>query len=430
MKKSIVLILIFFLTAGLFAGGNQEEEPGKVHLKWQVWVTPNLTREFYAEAAEAYMSANPDVEMEVIEANASGSGEGAADFIRNRLAAGDVPDIWINVLDAKFIEAGHVWEIPADDPDLKRVKNLELAEMDGKYYAFVAHLQPQGSIFYNKEMWAKAGLTDADIPDTWDEFEGVCAKIKAAGMVPIMAGGEWTAWALFQWLLNSEVVRNHPNFWNEYRAGDIRFTDPEVVAVGKYIDRLVKNDYFIKGQLSIGYAQLEAGFQDGLAVMYPMGTWYAAADKAAEEENRKSWETGVFVYPTSDGVKNFFASYGVGGNTMRIYSGSENPEAAWEFVKWFHLDEVYGSKFIEADGLYSNLDPPIAYEMSPLQNQIFTLFQAAEISTSQIIEYTGGPAPSGITDAFQTAVEAIITQTYKSIENEFEKIDAFVLDNL
>ena len=26
-----------------------------------------------------------------------------------------------------------------------------------------------GAIFYNKEMWKEAGLTEADIPQTWDE---------------------------------------------------------------------------------------------------------------------------------------------------------------------------------------------------------------------------------------------------------------------
>ena len=427
MKKKVVLILAVaaLMTGSLFANGGSDAMEGKTHLKWQVWVTPNLTRDFYASAAEAYMAENPDVVVEVIEANAAGGGEGAVDFIRNRLAAGDVPDIWTNVMDAKFIEAGQVWEIPADDPDLDRVKNLPLAAIDGKYYAFVSHIQPQGSIFYNKTMWAEAGLTEADIPRTWDEFESVCARLQAAGFVPIMAGGEWTAWALFQWLLNSEVVKNHPNFWTEYAEGKVRFTDPEVVAVGEFLDRLVKKGYFIEGQLSIGYAQLEQGFLQGYAAMYPMGTWYTAADKAAE----KDWETGVFVYPSADGVQNFFAGYGVGGNTMRIYSGSPHPEAAWEFVKWFHMDEVFGSKFIEADGLYSNLDPPIMYDMSPLQMEVNTLFQAADISTPQIIEYVGGPAPSGITDIFQSVMEAIITQTYSSLEEEFAKIDAFVAES-
>lgn len=34
-----------------------------------------------------------------------------------------------------------------------------------------------GNIYYNKTMWAEAGLTDADIPTTWDEFIEVAKKL-------------------------------------------------------------------------------------------------------------------------------------------------------------------------------------------------------------------------------------------------------------
>ena len=34
-----------------------------------------------------------------------------------------------------------------------------------------------GAIYYNVDMWEKAGLTDADIPETWDEFREVAKKL-------------------------------------------------------------------------------------------------------------------------------------------------------------------------------------------------------------------------------------------------------------
>lgn len=37
----------------------------------------------------------------------------------------------------------------------------------------------------NTDMWARAGLTDADIPTTWDQLTAVATRIKAAGMVPL-----------------------------------------------------------------------------------------------------------------------------------------------------------------------------------------------------------------------------------------------------
>ena len=48
-------------------------------------------------------------------------------------------------------------------------------------------------IFYNADYWAEAGLTEADIPRTWDEFRELAKKltkydangdIQVAGFVP------------------------------------------------------------------------------------------------------------------------------------------------------------------------------------------------------------------------------------------------------
>lgn len=41
------------------------------------------------------------------------------------------------------------------------------------------------ALFINTTMWQKAGLTDADIPTTWDQLDAVGQKIKAKGMVPL-----------------------------------------------------------------------------------------------------------------------------------------------------------------------------------------------------------------------------------------------------
>jgi multiple sugar transport system substrate-binding protein len=40
----------------------------------------------------------------------------------------------------------------------------------------------------NTTLWAKAKLTDADIPTTWDQLTGVARKLKAAGVTPFTIG--------------------------------------------------------------------------------------------------------------------------------------------------------------------------------------------------------------------------------------------------
>jgi multiple sugar transport system substrate-binding protein len=59
----------------------------------------------------------------------------------------------------------------------------------------------------NTDLWSKAGLTDADIPTTWDQLTSVAQKLKAKGITPmaigdtrdrigaflVQAGGWWTS---------------------------------------------------------------------------------------------------------------------------------------------------------------------------------------------------------------------------------------------
>jgi multiple sugar transport system substrate-binding protein len=40
----------------------------------------------------------------------------------------------------------------------------------------------------NSELWERAGLTEADVPTTWDELRSVAQTLKAAGITPIVIG--------------------------------------------------------------------------------------------------------------------------------------------------------------------------------------------------------------------------------------------------
>jgi multiple sugar transport system substrate-binding protein len=58
---------------------------------------------------------------------------------------------------------------------------------DGKFYCAPKDFSTL-ALEINTDMWAKAGLTDADVPTTWDQLKAVSAKIKAKGMVPMVLG--------------------------------------------------------------------------------------------------------------------------------------------------------------------------------------------------------------------------------------------------
>ncbi len=427
LKKGFMILLFLAASAALvFATGQSEGssmEDETIELKYQVWITPNLTRDFYEGVVAAFEAKNPNVEVEIIEVSATAS-SGASDFVRNRIAAGDVPDVMSNLGDIpSFADAGHLWAMPQDDPDLARIKGVSGVAYKGEVYKLPQSVQPQSVMYYNKDLWAKSGLTENDIPYTMADLDKVCAKIKAAGYTPILTGGEWVPLVFWEYFIGPEITKNYPDFWTQVYAGKKKWTDPDIMEMVGILDDFVKKGYINEGALSIGYAQLEQEFLSGNGVIYPMGSWFTAAEASAD----KDWETGVFAVPTLDGKVNLLISGGY-GSSGAVSADSKHPEMAFELVKFLVLDPEFGAKFIQADGLYSNLNPPLEYEMTQLQQDLADLTAGADYNRSMLSHVLGDAAPPGVGDFFTRGAEAILSQSYKSLKDISQQIDDFVAE--
>jgi ABC-type glycerol-3-phosphate transport system substrate-binding protein len=416
-KFALMLVLLAAGVTLAFAGGGGEGTGQAKNIAWQVWITPNLTRAFYDEVVQAFEKKNPNIKVGIVEANAATLAN-ADDFIKTRLAAGDVPDLWWNIgTPAAYAESGLLWPIPANDPDLKKVRNLMNTAYKGKLYSFQRIIQPLGLIFYNKALWSQAGLSAT--PASWVEFEAACAKASAAGLTPIITGGEWVAGMTFNTFVMPEVFHNNAS-WNTDRwAGKAHFTDDIWVESTGFYKGLVDKGYFNKGALSLGYEALEQAFLGGKAVMYPMGSWFSAAEAAAT----KDFEVGVFFAPTKSGAPHLMQTLNFG--EWAIYAKSKNPEAAYKLAKFYIMDPVYGAKALQADGLYSNLQPPLTYSMSPLQKAIMDLVSKAVTTSGMYDTNVGMQPPAGIADEYNTFGQQILAGKVTDVREALKQLDAF-----
>jgi ABC-type glycerol-3-phosphate transport system substrate-binding protein len=412
--KKLFLVLLALLMVASFGFGQSK---GKTEVSFQVWVTPNLTRDFWDNIANAFMAANPDITVKVVEANANTSGA-ADDFIKMRLAAGDVPDLWWNTTVPTFADSGQLWELPANDPDLKKVKDLMNAAYKGKLYALPTSIQPQGIIFYNKSLWKKAGL--AATPKTWAEFDAACAKLKAAGITPMITGGDWVAGYVYTVLFSPEIYANNTKWYTDRWAGKVKFTDANMIEAANRFRDMVAKGWFNKGALSINYSQLQQHFLDGEGAMYPMGSWFTAA----EAEATKDFDVGVFYSPTKSGKVHLLQSiqYGSGGV---IYAKSEHPQEAYKLLKFALMDKTYGAKFIQVDGLYSALTPPLTYPMTPLQTDLMNLLPLAKTTSSLYNNRVGDAPPDGIADVYNTVGQTILAGGVKDVKPLLQTLDDF-----
>ena len=68
-----------------------------------------------------------------------------------------------------------------------------VAETNGKIYLMPLETTYYCGIFWNKELFAKAGITK--FPETWDEFWETCDQLKAHNITPLSLHTDGTSWA-------------------------------------------------------------------------------------------------------------------------------------------------------------------------------------------------------------------------------------------
>lgn len=411
-KRSLLLflgIIVLVSTTGVIMAADTKE------ITWQVWVTPNLTKSFYESVAQAFEAKNPGISVQVIEANA-GTEPNADNFIKTRIAAGNVPDLMEIITVASFADAGLLWEIPVNDPDLENVIALKSTMYNGKMYSFSAQTQPQGLIFYNKKLWAQAGLKET--PKTWAEFEAACAKIKAKGLTPILTSGDWVSGFVFSLFCGEDVFSRNTQWYTDRFAQKVKFTDKEWRNAAAFFNRLVKKGYFNEGALSMSYSDLEPQFFAGKAVMYPMGSWFAAAEAKAT----KDFEVGVFLVPSQKGARHLLDGQNF-GNTA-IYAKSKNAQEAWKLWKFYRLDPVYGAKALEVDSLFSSVKG-LSYPMSPVQQEIQAIINQAVSTSSHFNNKVGSNPPNGIADVYIKVGQSFLTGKVTDIKGTLSSLDDF-----
>ncbi|MFC5653699.1 ABC transporter substrate-binding protein [Paenibacillus solisilvae] len=83
----------------------------------------------------------------------------------------------------EVIDGGYALDL-TDEPFIEGMldSNKPMLSKNGKTYAYT-QTGWVGGIFYNKELFKKAGIDK--FPETWDDFIAVCKKLKEAGIIPI-----------------------------------------------------------------------------------------------------------------------------------------------------------------------------------------------------------------------------------------------------
>jgi len=389
--------------SGSSGGSGGSGDGGSVELSFLSFETPNLTAAYW-DAALARASAKvPGVKIKKL---VCPSADRTA-YVKQLDASGQMPDIMPAITIAGFAQAGKLAAFTPDE--LTDFVFPTSNSVVGKIYQLPYNTQVVPLVYYNKAMFAKAGV--AAEPKTYADFLAACAKLKTAGINPIVVGGggsdTWADMYPLTATVATDVYKTNPNWLGDRVAGKVKFSDPLFIkAVQKIVD-LVKSGYIDPAGLSRSYADDEQAFRDGKGAMYPMGSWFPSS----ADNKPPAFEVGVFPWPTDDGSL-VVPCYTGGG--LSVSSKAANVELAKKWAVAFETDKTNLDAIVKSDGAIIALKdytPPTG--IGPVYTASLAIYQQGLKSgtvTNAFSQENGDQALlPGLADKAATGVQDLIS---------------------
>ncbi|MBN9157534.1 ABC transporter substrate-binding protein [Microbacterium sp.] len=138
---------------------------------------------------------------------------------------------------------------------------------DGKLYCAPKDFSTL-QLVINTDLWAKAGLTDADIPKTWDELATVSKKLTADGHVGLSMSGEYARVGAFMVAAGGGLMNADSTKATADAEGNVKALD--------YLKGLL-NDGSMKFAADLGSGWGGEAFGTQKAAMVVEGNWITGA---------------------------------------------------------------------------------------------------------------------------------------------------------
>jgi len=330
-------------------GGGDANAGGKTEVT--VWMnsTTGDGRKFWDDAATAFESKNPNVDIKV-EAIQNEDMDGKLQTALQDPSS--APDVFLARGGRKLrdvVEAGQAMDLTDKiDSQVKEQMStvLDTMTVDGKIYGVPQAVLP-GGIWYSKDLFKKAGIEKT--PTTWAEFEDCVNKLKDAGITPIALGGKdaWPAAHWYFWFSLRECSKSAL----DQASNDFNFGNECWVRAGNDVQKLLDLNAFNKGFLTTS-AQQGASSSAGLlanhmAAMELMGGWEPGVVRDLTPDKKDMADLGYFTFPTMpDGQGDPTALLaGVDGMTV----GAWAPQEAVDFLNFIsskEWQEKYATAFV------------------------------------------------------------------------------------
>lgn len=189
-------------------------------------------------------------------------------------------------------------------------------------------------IAYNKKIFSELGLS---IPKTWAEFTAVCDAIKAGGKTPIFEPVS-DGWHHVLWFAEMGCAYEKIEFGlvDKLNNNEIKFTDSAVMKTAiEQIKEMTEKGYWGENYMADVYVDQPAKIASG---EYAMTVANQGLPQQVADLNQglTADDIGFFVMPIAD---NQMLNVNPVGPTRFIYSGSENADAAKQYLAFLAQPE-------------------------------------------------------------------------------------------
>lgn len=194
--------------------------------------------------------------------------------------------------------------------------------LDGKFYCVPKDFSTL-AIEINTDLWQKAGLTDADLPTTWDKLEAAAKKLTTKGVTGLVMGDSLDRVGAFM----AQAGGGYQD------AGQTKFTfdTPQNLQGLQFVQKLAKDGVLkFPKQVSAGWGG--EAFGKGKAAMTTEGNWVVGAMKT----DFPGIHYKVVPMPTGPSGKKGTLSF---TNCWGVAAKSKSQAAAVDFVNYLTSDQ-------------------------------------------------------------------------------------------
>jgi multiple sugar transport system substrate-binding protein len=394
IAAAFAAVLLATVTACGDDGGTSATDSTAAHGPISIWYSNNEQEVAWGkQMVTAWNAAHPS---ETITAQEIPTGKSSEEVIGAAITAGNEPCLIFNTAPAavpQFQKQGGL--VALDDfPDGKSYVETrtgasasQYRSSDGKYYQLPWKANPV-MIFYNKKVFAKAGIDPANPPlKTYDEFIATARKVVSS------RAAQYAIWPS----PTSEFYQPWFDFYPLFAAQSggkqlvedkkAQFTSDAGQQVAQfwrtlYADKLASQETY-NGD----------AFADGKSAMAIVGPWAIAVYKG-----KVDW--GAVPVPTNDGMPAEQIHTFSDAKNVAMYASCKNRGTAWDVLKFATSQEQDGKLLQMTGQMPMRADLPSVYPDYFAQNPAYVGFAA---QAGRTVEVPNVPNSVAIWQAFRDA---------------------------